>query len=39
VICSLTGLPHRLLWMHSAWWCRDCRQKIESCCDCPSVGG
>jgi len=40
VICGLTGEPHRLFWMRSAWWCEDCRQKIESCCEgggCPSV--
>jgi hypothetical protein len=26
--------------MRSAWWCADCRQKVESCCEgggCPSV--
>jgi hypothetical protein len=26
--------------MPSAWWCHDCRQKVESCCEgggCPSV--
>jgi hypothetical protein len=41
MICPLTGSPHRLSWMRSAWWCEDCRQKIESCCEgaCPSVGG
>jgi hypothetical protein len=36
----MTGLPHRLFWMRSAWWCQDCRQKVESCCEgggCPSV--
>jgi hypothetical protein len=40
VICGLTGKPHRLFWMRSAWWCADCRQKVESCCEgggCPSV--
>jgi len=40
MICQLTGNPHRLFWMRSAWWCADCRQKIESCCEgggCPSV--
>ncbi|HEY3552246.1 MAG TPA: hypothetical protein VGK66_01035 [Solirubrobacterales bacterium] len=40
MICQLTGQPHRLFWMRSAWWCADCRQKIESCCEgggCPSV--
>jgi hypothetical protein len=40
MICAMTGLPHRLFWMRSAWWCQDCRQKIESCCEgggCPSV--
>jgi hypothetical protein len=40
MICQLTGHPHRLFWMRSAWWCADCRQKIESCCEgggCPSV--
>jgi hypothetical protein len=29
-----------LFWMRSAWWCRDCRQKIESYCEgggCPSI--
>lgn len=36
----MTGRPHRLFWMRSAWWCQDCRQKVESCCEgggCPSV--
>ena len=36
----MTGDPHRLFWMRSAWWCADCRQKVESCCEgggCPSV--
>jgi hypothetical protein len=33
MLCPLTGRPHRLFWMRSAWWCHDCRQKIESCCD------
>jgi hypothetical protein len=36
----MTGQPHRLFWMRSAWWCQDCRQKVESCCEgggCPSV--
>jgi hypothetical protein len=40
VICAMTGLPHRLFWMRSAWWCQDCHQKVESCCEgggCPSV--
>jgi hypothetical protein len=40
VLCEMTGLPHRLFWMRSAWWCQDCRRKIESCCEgggCPSV--
>lgn len=40
MICQMTGNPHRLFWMRSAWWCADCRQKIESCCEgggCPSV--
>jgi hypothetical protein len=40
VLCALTGQPHRLFWMRSAWWCHDCRQKIESCCEgggCPSI--
>jgi hypothetical protein len=40
MICAMTGQPHRLFWMRSAWWCSDCRQKIESCCEgggCPSV--
>jgi hypothetical protein len=40
MICPLTGQSHRLFWMRSAWWCADCRQKIESCCEgggCPSV--
>jgi hypothetical protein len=40
VICPLTGGEHRLFWMRSAWWCHDCRQKIESCCEgggCPSI--
>jgi hypothetical protein len=37
----MTGTPHRLFWMRSAWWCRDCKQKIESCCEgaCPSASG
>jgi hypothetical protein len=36
----MTGTDHRLFWMRSAWWCRDCRQKIETCCEgggCPSI--
>jgi hypothetical protein len=36
----MTGQPHRLFWMRSAWWCEDCRQKIEGCCEgggCRSV--
>ena len=36
----MTGLPHRLFWMRSAWWCEDCSQKVEGCCEgggCPSV--
>lgn len=40
MICAMTGQPHNLFWMRSAWWCADCRQKIESCCEgggCPSV--
>jgi hypothetical protein len=40
MLCALTGQAHRLFWMRSAWWCTDCRQKIESCCEgggCPSV--
>jgi hypothetical protein len=39
MLCPLTGVAHRLFWMRSAWWCRDCRQKIETCCegDCPTV--
>jgi hypothetical protein len=40
VICAMTGDPHRLFWMRSAWWCQDCRQKVEGCCEgggCPSV--
>ena len=40
VICPMTGGEHRLFWMRSAWWCEDCRQKVESCCEgggCPSV--
>jgi len=40
MICQLTGKPHSLFWMRSAWWCADCRQKIESCCEgggCPSI--
>jgi hypothetical protein len=40
MICGLTGEPHRLFWMRSAWWCAECRQKVESCCEgggCPSV--
>jgi hypothetical protein len=37
--CPLTGRPHRLFWMRSAWWCHDCKQKIETCCEgsCPSI--
>ncbi|MET0557903.1 MAG: hypothetical protein ABW065_04445 [Solirubrobacterales bacterium] len=40
MICALTGNAHCLFWMRSAWWCADCRQKIESCCEgggCPSI--
>jgi hypothetical protein len=40
VICGLIGKADRLFWMRSAWWCADCRQKVESCCEgggCPSV--
>jgi len=40
MLCQLTGEPHRLFWMRSAWWCADCRQKVESCCEgggCPSI--
>jgi hypothetical protein len=40
MLCAMTGEPHRLFWMRSAWWCSDCRQKVESCCEgggCPSV--
>lgn len=39
MICGLTGEPHRLLWLRSAWSCQDCLQKIETCCegDCPST--
>ena len=40
MLCPMTGSEHRLFWMRSAWWCHDCRQKIESCCEgggCPSV--
>ena len=40
MLCAMTGEPHRLFWMRSAWWCADCRQKVESCCEgggCPSV--
>jgi hypothetical protein len=40
MFCAMTGQTHRLFWMRSAWWCADCRQKIESCCEgggCPSV--
>lgn len=40
VICAMTGKAHRLFWMRSAWWCADCRQKVESCCEgggCPSI--
>jgi hypothetical protein len=40
VLCAMTGQLHRLFWMRSAWWCADCQQKIESCCEgggCPSV--
>ena len=33
MLCPLTGFPHRLFWMRSAWWCHDCKQKIESCCE------
>jgi hypothetical protein len=33
VLCPLTGRLHRLFWMRSAWWCHDCRQKIETCCE------
>jgi hypothetical protein len=39
MLCPLTGVPHRLFWLRSAWWCEDCRQKIETCCEgaCPSA--
>lgn len=40
VICPLTGKEHRLFWLRSAWWCHDCHQKVETCCEgggCPSV--
>jgi hypothetical protein len=40
MLCPRTGFPHRLFWMRSAWWCHDCHQKIESCCEgagCPSI--
>jgi hypothetical protein len=39
MLCPMTGSEHELFWMRSAWWCRDCRQKIETCCEgaCPSV--
>lgn len=40
MVCQLTGRPHRLFFMRAAWWCADCTQKIESCCDgggCPSL--
>jgi hypothetical protein len=40
VICGRTGQAHRLFWMRSAWWCTDCHQKIEACCEgggCPSI--
>jgi hypothetical protein len=40
MFCAMTGQEHRLFWMRSAWWCADCRQKVESCCEgggCPSV--
>jgi hypothetical protein len=40
MFCAMTGQQHRLFWMRSAWWCVDCRQKIESCCEgggCPSI--
>ena len=40
MLCQMTGREHTLFWMRSAWWCQDCRQKIESCCEgggCPSV--
>lgn len=40
MLCAMTGKPHRLFWMRSAWWCEDCRQKVEGCCEgggCPSV--
>ncbi len=41
MLCAMTGKPHRLFWMRSAWWCEDCRQKVEGCCEgggCPSIG-
>ena len=40
MLCPLTGRDHQLFWMRSAWWCHDCHQKIESCCEgggCPSI--
>ena len=40
MLCPMTGDQHRLFWMRSAWWCEDCRQKVESCCEgggCPTI--
>jgi hypothetical protein len=33
VVWRMTGLPHRLFWMRSAWWCEDCRQEVGGCCE------
>jgi hypothetical protein len=32
-VCGLTGKPHRLVWFHAAYWCRDCRMKVTTCCE------
>ena len=40
VYCAMMGERHRLFWMRSAWWCAECRQKLESSCEgggCPSI--
>jgi hypothetical protein len=31
--CGLTGLLHRPVYFRSAWWCRECRTKLETCCE------
>lgn len=33
MLCAMTGSLHGLFWMRSAWWCQNCRQKVELCCE------